>query len=53
MALKNNSDFAFRIFLSKFFSIKKSHPYKFYRNSYYRNGCYDNAKVQIKLLFVQ
>jgi hypothetical protein len=35
------------------FSIKKSHIYKLYRNTHYRNGGYDNAKVQIKLSFVQ
>lgn len=24
-----------------------------YRNTYYRNGCYDNAKIQIKLSLEQ
>ena len=24
----------------------------FFRNAYYRNGCYDNAKTQIKISFL-
>ena len=29
------------------------HTYKFYRNAHYRNGGYDDAKVQMKFSFVQ
>ena len=41
--------FNFSKLIKLLFSIKKSHIYKFYRNTRYRNNGYDDAKVQINI----